>query len=103
MPEGGKQLLKDSGVLLLKEWDIANATIFDTVKKSKDAQFRTEGEVLQAHKGLKYSDDHQALVMWSIQKRDKGRMQEISDSEHTGSLIVQWEEEVDSEKVSQMT
>ena len=48
--------------------------IFDTVKKSKDTQFRTKEEVLQAHKVLKYSDDHQGLVMWSIQIRDKGRM-----------------------------
>ena len=41
--------------------------------------------------------------MWSIEKRDKGRMNEISDSKHTGSLIIYRAEEVDSEKVSQMT
>lgn len=56
---------------------------FDTIRKAKDTQFKTEEEVLQAHKGLKYCNDHQALVIWSMQKKDKTKMQEASDVEHT--------------------
>lgn len=99
-PVGGRQLLKDSGVLILSEWDIANAMTFYAIRKEKDTKFRTEEEVMQAHKGVKYSDYHKALVMWSIQKRDKAKIQEVSDSEHIGSLMVCRVEEVDSEKVA---
>ena len=63
--------MKDLGVFILPKWDIANVIIFDTVRKAKDTQFKIEEEVLQAHKGLKYSDDHQTLVIWSIQKNIK--------------------------------
>lgn len=101
--EGGRQLLKDSGILILPEWDIANAMIFDIVRKEKDTQFKTKEEVLQEHKGFKYSDDHQELVIWSIEKRAKTRLQEVSDAERRNSLMVYREEEVDSEKVSRMT
>ena len=43
-----------------------NAKIFDAMRKEKETKFKTEDEVIQAHKGIKYSDDHRALVMWSI-------------------------------------
>lgn len=48
----------------------------------------TKEKILQAHGGVKFSDDHQALVIWSIEKRDKTRMQEISTAEHTGALTI---------------
>jgi hypothetical protein len=87
--------------MILPEWGIAN--VFDTVRKIKDTQFKTKEEVLQAYKRLKYSDDHQGLVIWSIQKRDKAKIQEVSDSEHTSSLMVYRDEEVDSDKVARIT
>ena len=65
--------MKQSGVLLLLEWDIVNAMVFDSVRKQRDVQFRTK-EVLQANRGVKFSDDHQALVMWSIEKRDNTKI-----------------------------
>ena len=95
--------MKDLGILILPKWDIANTMIFDTMRKKKDTLFKIEEEVLHAHKGLKYSDDHQALVIWSIEKRDKTSIQEILDVEHIGSLMVYRVEEVVSEKVSRMT
>ena len=57
---------------------------------------------MQVHKEVQYSDDHKALVMCSIQKRNKAKIQEVSNSEHTGSLMVYRVEEVDSEKVALM-
>ena len=44
--------------MLLLEWDIVNAMIFDIVRKEKDTKFKTNEEVLQDHKELNYSDDH---------------------------------------------
>ena len=57
-PEAGRQIVKQLGVLLLPEWDIVNAIIFDSVRKQKDVQLKTEEDVLQAHRGVKFSDDH---------------------------------------------
>ena len=62
--------------------------IFNSIIKEKDVQYKTEEEVMQAHRGVKFSDDHQALVIWPVEKRDKTRIQEISSIEHTGALIV---------------
>ena len=62
-PKEGRQLLKDSRILILLEWDIANAMIFYAIRKENDNQFKTKEEVLQAHRGLKFSNDYQALVI----------------------------------------
>ena len=91
--------MKQSGVLLLPEWDIVNAIVFDSVRKQKDVQFRTIEEVLQAHRGVKFSEDHQALVMWSIEKRGNARIQEVSTTEYTGALTVYRPEEVGSKDI----
>ena len=56
--------------MILLEWDIANVMIFDAMRKEIETKFRTKEEVKQSHKGVKYSDDHKALVMWSIQTKD---------------------------------
>ena len=73
--------------------------VFDSVRKQKDVQFRTTEEVLQAHRGIKFSDDHQALVMWSIEKRSNARIQEVSTAEYTGALTVYRPEEVCSKDI----
>ena len=70
-PEGGRILLKEVGILIFPEWDIANAIIFDSVRREGQAKFKTEEEVQTAHKGVKFSEDHKALVLWSLQgKKD---------------------------------
>ena len=32
-PKAGRALLKDAGILILPEWDIANAMVFDIVRR----------------------------------------------------------------------
>ena len=98
-PEAGRQIVKQSGVLLLLEWDISNAIVFDSVRKQRDVKLRTAEEVLQAHRGVKFSDDHQALVIWSLEKRENTRMQEIPTAEHTSALTVFRASEVSSKQV----
>jgi hypothetical protein len=77
--------------------------IFYSIRKENDVQYKTEEEILQAHRGVKYNNDHQALVIWSIDKRDKIRIQEISNVEHIGTLTVYRADEVDSEEINKMT
>ena len=45
-PEAGRQIVKQLGVLILPEWDIANAMIFDSISKEKDVQYNIEEEIL---------------------------------------------------------
>ena len=40
--------------------------IFDAIRKEKNAKFYIEENAKEAHKGLKYSGYHEALVIWSI-------------------------------------
>ena len=65
-PEAGKTLLKDARILMFPEWDIANAMVFDAMRREGQTRYRTEEEVQQAHKGVKFSEDHKALVMWYL-------------------------------------
>ena len=41
-PEARRQIIRQSGVLVLPEWDIVNAMVFDLVRKQKDVQFKTK-------------------------------------------------------------
>ena len=68
-PKDSRALLKDVGILIFPEWDIANAMVFDAVRREGQTRFRIEEEVQMAHKGVKFSEDHKALVMWSLQDR----------------------------------
>ena len=102
-PKAKRQLVKELGVLLFPEWDIANAMIFYSIRKEKDVQYKIEEEILQAHRGIRFSNDHQALVIWSIEKRNKTRMQEILEVEHAGTLIIYRADEVDSVEFNKMT
>ena len=62
-PKAGRKLVKQLWVLIFPEWDIVNAMIFYSIRKEKDVYYKTKEEVLQAHRGVKFSDDLQALVI----------------------------------------
>ena len=53
-PEGGRLLLKDAGILILLEWDIANAMVFDAIRREGQTRFKIEEKVHMAHKGVKF-------------------------------------------------
>ena len=84
--DAGSELLKDVGILILLEWDIANTMVFDVVRREGQAKFRIEEEVHMAHKGFKFSEDHKALIMWSLQNRKDSQTLETVDK--VGSLMV---------------
>ena len=78
-PEARRVLLKDVGILILLEWDIANAMVFHLVRREGQTKYRIEEEVHQAHKGIKFGEDHKALVMWSLQDKNSSKTQETLD------------------------
>ena len=85
-PKGGRILLKEAGILILSEWDIANAIVFDSVRREGQARFRTEEDIQIAHNGVKFSADHKALVLWSVQDKKDTHTQETANK--VGSLMV---------------
>ena len=44
-PKAGRTLLKDARILILQKWDIANAMVFDAVRRESQARYRIEEEV----------------------------------------------------------
>ena len=100
-PRRGKILLKEAGILIFSEWDIANAIIFDSVRRKGQAKFKTEEEVQTAHKGVKFSEDHKALVLWSMQDKKDTQAQETTDK--AGSLMVYRVGETSSVEAALMT
>ena len=61
-PKSCRQLLNDVGILILPKWDIASASIFYAIRKETATKYKIEEGAIQAHKGVKYSEDHKALV-----------------------------------------
>ena len=47
--EAGRTLLRDVGILILLEWDIANPMVFDVVRRESQTKYRIEEELHQAH------------------------------------------------------
>ena len=66
----GRKLLKDARIPILPEWDMANNMIFDTIRREEKTKYKTKEEALQAHKGVKFIEDHNALVLWSLQDKN---------------------------------
>ncbi|MDF3686205.1 hypothetical protein, partial [Enterobacter hormaechei] len=63
-PEEGRQMVKDANILLLPNWDIADALIFNSVSNNLGLQDPNKKEFL----GTAFSNDQAALVMWSLRR-----------------------------------
>lgn len=62
--------MKKEGVLIIPKWDIADAIVFDAIRKETNTIHVTKEEVQQASKGVNFSKHHATLVMWKLRKRD---------------------------------
>ena len=60
--------------------------IFDAVRREEKTKYKTKEESLQDHKGVKFSEDHKALVLWLLQDKNDSQTQETSDK--VGSLMI---------------
>lgn len=76
-PEEGRKLIESVGLLILLECDIEDAMVFDAVKK--------ETKPLE---GITYSNDHVALVMWSLKRVENKKGGESSKSDYSGGMII---------------
>ena len=63
-PDEGRQMIKAASVLLLPNWDIADALIFNSVSNHLELQDPNKKEFL----GTAFSNDQVALVMWSLRR-----------------------------------
>ena len=56
--------------LILLEWDIANAMVFDSMRRKSQTKYRIEDEVHQTHRQVKFNEDNKALVLLSLHDKD---------------------------------
>lgn len=64
-------------VLILHEWDIADALVLEVVRK--------ETKPLE---GVTFSKDHAALVMWSLRRDESRKRKDTLESSYLGGMIV---------------
>lgn len=76
-PEKGREMISKAGVLILPEWDIANALVLEVV-----------GKETKPMEGVTFSRDDVALVKWSLKKDENKRSKDVSDSSLLGGMIV---------------
>lgn len=60
-PEEGRKMIRSARVLLLPNWDIVDAMVFNTITK----KLSTEEKKKRALNGAKYNEDHATLVIFS--------------------------------------
>ena len=82
--EEGRQMIKAANVLLLPNWDIADALIFNSVSNNLGLQDPNKKEFL----GTTFSNDQAALVMWSLRRGSRAILSQPDDSGLIGNFIV---------------
>ena len=65
--EEGRQMVKSSTILLLSNWDIADALVFNFVSDRLSIEDQNKKEI----KGAKFGEEQARLVIWSIRKGSK--------------------------------
>ena len=63
-PKEGRQMVKSSNILLLPNWDIVDALIFNSISDNLGLQDPNKKEFM----GTTFSNDQVALVMWSLRR-----------------------------------
>ena len=83
-PEEGREMVRASGVLLLPNWDIENALIFNSISNKLEELDQNKKEI----SGAKFSVDQAALVIWSIRKASRTMSLQSDSFGLIGNLIV---------------
>lgn len=76
-PEQGREMVAKAGVLILPEWDIADALVFEVVRKETKPM-----------EGVTCNKDNAALVMWSLRRDESIKRKDTSESSYLGGMIV---------------
>lgn len=77
-------MVKDSNILLLPNWDIANALIFNSISNKLELQDPNKKEIA----GTSFSNDQVSLVMWSLRRGSRNISSQPDDSGLIGNIIV---------------
>lgn len=83
-PKEGRQMIKASNILLLPNWDIANALIFNFTSNKLELQYPNKKEFA----GIVFSNDQDDLVMWLLRRGTKAISSQPDDSGLVGNIIV---------------
>lgn len=97
-PEEGRKMIRSSKVLLLPNWDIVDAMVFNFVTKKLNADEKVKKEL----KGAKFSKDHAALVIWSMRKGSRASSSQPNDTNLIGNLIVKRIEDTPNEEATKL-
>ena len=92
IPKEGREMVRASGVLLLPNWDIADALIFNYVSNKLKTLDQNKEEIL----GAKFSVDQASLVIWSIRKASRTMSLQSDTTRLIGNLIVKGVEDTTS-------
>lgn len=76
-PKKGREMVSKAGVLILPEWDIADALVLESVRKETKPM-----------EGVTFGKDNVALVMWSLKRDENRRRKDTSRSNYLGGMIV---------------
>lgn len=75
--EQGRDMVAQAGVLILLEWDIADALVMEAVRKETKPMV-----------GITFSKDNAALVMWSLKRDENKRSKDTLGSSYLGGMMV---------------
>ena len=77
-------MVRASNILLLPNWDIANALIFSSVLNKLTLQDQNKKDF----QGTAFIEDHAALVSWSLRRGSRAALSKPDESRLMGDIIV---------------
>ena len=77
-------MVRASNILLLPNWDIADALIFSYVSNKLTLQDQNKKDF----QGATFIEDHAALVSWSLRRRSRATLSQPDESGLMGDIIV---------------
>ena len=77
-------MVKKSKFLLLPNWDIVDALVFNSISNKLDLQNKDKKEF----QGTAFNEDQVALVIWSLTKGSQATSSQPNDSRLMGNIIV---------------
>lgn len=76
-PQQGRDMVAKARVLILPEWDIADALVLEAVRKETKPM-----------EGVTFNKDNATLVMWSLKRDENKKKKDTSMSSYLGGMMV---------------
>lgn len=65
-PKEGRNVVRESGILLLPEWDLASTIAFDTIRRKNSQVYATNEEDVCALQGSTFNTQWDTLAIWAL-------------------------------------